>query len=193
MRETVVCVRAGLCRCARAACVRATGAARVLFFHRFFFVFVHRSGSHPHRRPWLYRRDPAAAVRVYQCPAVGHTRTLTHAQTPISSLRTALCLPQPPATTSNDDAAAKPPWPANSCTKAARDLPRPPALWQASTPPFLTRCVAVRYYNIIIIIIIISLYTSAVLHILLISYVRDVVCVIIFNIEYPFTGMAVYR
>ncbi|CAH1737919.1 unnamed protein product [Aphis gossypii] len=183
MRETVVCVCArGSCRC-----VRATGAARVLFFHRFFFVFVHRSGAPPHSSPpppVLYRRrrrrrrDPAVCINVPQSVTLvhTHTRAITHL---VITYRT------PPAatTTSNDDGDGD----AAVCVCAAknhRDLrqshTRPPPT-AARPSPAVRRAhpsIAVRYYNNIIKYIFV-LYAS---YVRIIVYTSMVYYYNIFNI-----------
>jgi len=124
-----VCARVCVGVRARRACVRPALPVCCFSTDSSSFSYTDRAPpSPPPPPPLTLSSRPGRRRRVYQCPAVGHTRTLTHAQTPISSLRTArAAVPKPPATTSNDDAAAKPPWPASSAAKATRDLPRPPA------------------------------------------------------------------
>lgn len=65
-------------------------AARVLFFHRFFFVFVLRS---PHR-PYRYRSDPAT-VRINVPCSRSHTHTHTHRRAHIHPSRHYVSSPPP--------------------------------------------------------------------------------------------------
>lgn len=184
MRETVVCVRAGLCRCARAACVRATGAARVLFFHRFFFVFVHRSGppSPPPPLTIVATRPPlSVCINVPQSVTLVHSHTRKHPSrhyVPHSAIPNRR---RPPPTTTlqlNHRGPRAPP-----LKRQSRTRPPPttrPSESKHTHPSFtvVSRSVIIILLLLLFIITIILLYTSTVLHILLLSYVRDVVCTV---------------
>jgi len=122
------------------------------------------------------RPPPTVCINVPQSVTLVHSNTRKHPSrhyVPHSAIPNRR---RPPPTTTlqlNHRGPRAPPPKRQSSTR------RPPTTRpsEASTTPFLHRCVAVRYYNIITITIIL-LHTSTVLHILLLSYVRDVVCTV---------------